>query len=94
MTIYIDNEHHCHLDPAPDFVEVQTDFFAGKCREFVEGYCFRPDGAKIAMPDGTELDSGEVYPWQPYEQLAAYQDIFERSGNPDYAEALQILGVI
>lgn len=94
MTIYIDRNNRCHLDPAPDRTQIKTDFFEGKCQEFVEGYCFRPDGGKIALPDGTELDSGAIYPWKPYEQLAQYQAIYERSGNPDYAEALQILGVI
>ena len=42
MTIYIDNDYKCHVTDDGAMRVVETDFFDGKCAEFVEGYRYVP----------------------------------------------------
>ena len=37
-TIYIDENFKCHLDNDGTMITVETDFFDGKCKAFIEGY--------------------------------------------------------
>ena len=80
-TIYIDSEFKCHLTNDCTMTEVQTDFFDGKCDAFIEGYCFEPD-------------KGKHYPWKPYAPLDEAQREYERQLLAEYAEALNVLGVV
>ena len=42
MKIYIDSEYCCHtINPDGVFQEIETDFFDGKCDDFIEGYLTR-----------------------------------------------------
>lgn len=78
MTIYIDNDFKCHTQNDGTMIEVETDFFDGKCTEFIEGYRFVPDGETWTGEDGTEFLGEMIAPWKDYEQLAVYQSIYER----------------
>lgn len=72
-TIYVDSLHHCNRDDDGAMTAIQTDFFTGRCDTFVEGYCFESD-----------TGNGEkIYPWKPYNELAAAQAQYEL----DIAEA-------
>lgn len=75
-TIYIDSENKCHVENDGTMTEVQTDFFDGKCDEFVEGYCYDDSKGFLA-----------VYPWKPYDELDATQRRYEQ----ELAEAARIL---
>ena len=67
MKIYIDSKHHCHTtNPDAVFREVETDFFDGKCTEFIEGHCYE-----------IKENSTAIYPWKPYNELAAAQVQYE-----------------
>ena len=73
MKLYIDSEYRCHTaNPDGMFREVETDFFDGKCRTFIEGYCY--DDSKGYV---------QIYPFKPYDRLAAAQTQYEA----DLAEA-------
>ena len=37
MTVYIDGDYKCHTSPADVLTAVETDFFDGQCRQFIEG---------------------------------------------------------
>lgn len=65
-TIYVDNEHKCHVTDDGTMTAVETDFFDGKCDAFVEGYCY------------DNRDGVQVYPWKDYAILEAYQQQYER----------------
>ena len=95
MTIYIDNDYKCHTSPGEGLTAVETDFFDGKCRQYIEGYRFVPPGESWVRED-EEVFTGEmVAPWRPYEILAEFQAIFEgeQARQADMAAALEVLGV-
>lgn len=85
MKIYINpNTFECHTtNPDGTFLEVETDFFDGKCQTFIEGYRFVPDGESWTRSDGTVFHGEMIAPFKPYDQLAAAQAQYEA----DMAEA-------
>lgn len=45
MIIYIDSSNKCHTENSGSMTPVETDFFVGKCKAYIEGYkCFPNDG--------------------------------------------------
>lgn len=76
-TIYIDSNCHCHVTNDGTMREIQTDAFDGKCNEYIEGYCYRPDESGYA-----------VYPWKPYDQLAEIQNAVDRT-NQDWEKEVE-----
>ena len=76
MTIYIDSDYKCHSSSGDGMTAVETDFFDGKCRQYIEGYRFVPPGESWVRED-EEVFTGEmVAPWRPYEILAEFQAIY------------------
>ena len=93
MTIYIDNDYKCHISPGEGLTAVETDFFDGKCRQYIEGYRFVPPGESWVRED-EEVFTGEmVAPWRPYEILAEFQAIYEeeQARQADMAAALDAI---
>ena len=95
MTIYIDNDHKCHISPGEGLTAVETDAFDGKCRQYIEGYRFVPAGEIWTREDGQVFEGEMIAPWRPYEILAEFQAIYEeeQAKQVDMAAALEILGV-
>ena len=87
MTIYIDSEFKCHTANDGTMREVHTDFFDGKCTDFIVGYRFIPSGESWTREDGTVFRGEMVAPWKPYSELDAAQRQYER----ELAEAARIL---
>lgn len=81
-TIYVDSLNHCHRSNDGTMAAVQTEFFAGKCDAFVEGYVY--DDSKGYV---------QIYPWKPYSELDAAQREYEGQANAEYEAALKIMGV-
>ena len=52
MTIYIDDDYKCHVSNADGRRAVETNFFNGKCTEWIESYRFVPEG-ETWMRDGS-----------------------------------------
>lgn len=76
--IYIDSNFHCHTtNTGGIYREVETDFFDGKCDDFVSGYCYDDSKGYPA-----------IYSWKPYSELAAVQQEYERQLLADYESAL------
>ena len=90
MTIYLDNDYKCHVNNDGTMREVETDFFNGKCPEFIEGYRFVPSGETWEREDREVFYGEMVAPWKPYGQLAACQSVYERmfAQQKDLAAAL------
>ena len=78
MKIYIDSDFKCYTASADGLTAVETDFFDGKCPEFVEGYRFVPDGQTWTRPDGAEFRGEMVAPWEPLEKLDRLQMAYEQ----------------
>lgn len=92
--IYIDSDFLCHASAGDGLREVETDFFDGKCPEFIEGYRFIPAGESWTREDG-EVFAGEmVTPVRDYDALAEIQGAVERMQaelDAAYAEGVNSL---
>lgn len=66
MKIYLDNEFKCHTTNDGTMREIETDFFDGKCVEYIEGYKY------------DDRNGLAVYAWKPYSQLKAAQSAADR----------------
>lgn len=78
MKIYIDKDCKCHTSNDGAMTAIETDFFFGKCNEFIEGYRFVPSGESWIHFDGTVFSGEMIAPWKPYSELAAAQAQYER----------------
>ena len=66
--IYIDDGFKCHIsNPDGTLREVQIDFFDGKCKEFIEGYCYDDSDGYV-----------RIYPWHAYSELDQAQREYEK----------------
>ena len=52
MTIYIDSDYKCYVSDAEGRRAVETDFFDGKCPEWIESYRFVPADETWTLEDG------------------------------------------
>lgn len=75
--IYIDSDFKCHVVNDGTMTAVETDFFDGKCDEFIKGYRLVPYGYAWIREDGVEFHGEMIAPWKPYEELAAAQSAWE-----------------
>lgn len=93
MTIYIDSDYKCHSSSGDGMTAVETDFFDGKCRQYIEGYRFVPSGESWVREDGEVFTGEMVAPWRPYEILAEFQAIYEeeQAKQADMAAALDAI---
>ncbi len=95
MTIYIDSDYKCYAEQAEDLTAVESAFFDGKCKTFIEGYRFVPSGESWTREDGVVFKGEMVAPWKDYSALAAAQAGYEEAAAEmqDMQEALNLLGV-
>ena len=77
MTIYIDSDYKCHTSPADGLTAVETDFFDGKCRQFIEGYRFVPFEQSWTRGDGEVFHGEMVAPWRDCSLLEEFRAIYE-----------------
>lgn len=90
MTIYIDPEFKCHVSDDGTMTAIDTEFFDGKCKEFIEGYRLVPEGMTWLRADGVLFEGAMICPWKPYAGLAYAQALHEIRVRE---EALAVLGV-
>lgn len=86
-TIYIDSDFKCHtsnLDGA--YTTVETDFFDGKCKAYIEGYRFVLAGQSWKREDGQVFYGEMIAPWRPYEILVELQAVYEEEQMNTTAE--------
>ena len=83
--IYIDQNYRCHTtNPDGTFREIETSYFDGKCKEFIEGHIFAPSNSVVFPAD-------MIITWKPYSELDAAQRQYERELLADAENALAIL---
>lgn len=93
MIIYIGPDYKCSVTESVDTIAIETDFFDGKCTEFIEGYRFVPSGMAWIRSDGEVFTGEMISPWKDYKYLAAAQAQYEKDLEllSSYQEELSIL---
>ena len=91
MKIFIDSEFKCYLTQAEGFREFDVPFFDGKCKSFIEGYRYVPDGETWVREDGVEFYGEMISPYTEYTELDAAQREYENERLADAENALAIL---
>ena len=89
MTIYIDSDFKCHVTD-DTMRAVETDFFVGRCSEFIEGYRYIPAGETWTRADGQTFTGEMITPWRDYSSLAAIQAAVDRIAAEKDAEIAEI----
>lgn len=79
MIIYIDAEFKCHITNDGTMTAIETDFFDGKCKEYIEGYRYVTSGSVWVREDGVEFHGEMIAPWKDYEELAYAQLLYENA---------------
>ena len=100
MTIYIDSDYKCYVSAAKGRRAIETGFFDGKCKEWIESYRFVPDGETWMREDGEEFRGEMVTPWKDLSEAYAAQAVYveqqlstAQAQVTDMQAALNVLGV-
>lgn len=88
MTIYIDSDYRCHTADAAGRTAIETNFFDGKCAEFIEGYRYVPSGETWTRWDGEVFTGEMVSPWKDLGEAYAAQTAYVTAQNAQYEAAL------
>ena len=99
MTIYIDGDYKCYVSEADGRRAIETNYFDGRCAEWIESYRFVPAGEAWVREDG-EVFTNMTAPWKDmgdaYAAQAAYleqQLAASQAQAADMQAALDVLGV-
>ena len=76
-TIYLDSDFRCYVNNNDTVIAIETDFFDGKCDEYIEGHIFVPEGYPWTRSDGKIFYNGMVRKWQDHNELEKKQQIYE-----------------
>ena len=88
MTIYIDDDYKCYVSAVDGRRAIETEFFNGKCAEWIESFRFVPSGETWTRGDG-ELIRGEMAaPWKDLGEAYAAQAGYVAAQNAQYEAAL------
>lgn len=93
MTIYIDDDYRCYTSAADGRRAIETDFFDGKCKVFIEGYRFVPAGEKWIIPNGVFFKGEMAAPWRDYNYLQVVQEAYEQGQDEILTTVESALGV-
>ena len=98
MTIYIDSDYKCYTSEADGRRAVETNFFDGKCPEWIESYRFVPEGDTWMREDGEVFKGEMITPWKDLSEAYTAQTAYLERQNAQYEAALTeieaALGVI
>ena len=89
MKAYVDKKTFmCFTEPGEDREEYEIPVFDGKCKEFVEGHRYVPEGKEWIREDG-EVFSGEMLAYgKDAVEVDLAQAEYERQLLADYEAAL------
>lgn len=91
MIVYIDSNYKCHVSQGEGMTAVDTEFFDGKCRQFIEGYRFVPAGETWIREDGQAFAGGMIAPWRDYEILSELQEVAQEEQDKATAEMAALI---
>ena len=93
MTIYIDSDYKCYTSEADGRRAVETNFFNGKCPEWIESYRFVPEGETWTREDGEVFKGEMVTPWKDLGEAYVAQTAYLERQNAQYEAALSEIEV-
>ena len=93
MTIYIDSDYKCYTSEADGRRAVETNFFDGKCPEWIESFRFVPTGESWTRGDGEVFKGEMVTPWKDLSEAYAAQTVYLERQNAQYEAALSEIEV-
>ena len=88
MTIYIDSDYKCYVSASEGRRTVETNFFDGKCAEWIESYRFVPDGETWMRSDGEVFKGEMITPWKDLSEAYTAQTVYLERQNAQYEAAL------
>ena len=88
MTIYIDSDYKCYTSEDDGRRAVETNFFDGKCAEWIESYRFVPDGETWMRSDGEVFKGEMITPWKDLSEAYTAQTAYLERQNAQYEAAL------
>ena len=88
MTIYIDDDYKCYASVAEGRRAVETNFFDGKCPEWIESYRFVPAGDTWTREDGEVFKGEMISPWKDLSEAYTAQTAYLEQQNAQYEAAL------
>lgn len=92
MTIYIDSDYKCYASVADGRRAVETNFFDGKCPEWIESFRFVPGGETWTRDDG-EAFTNMAAPWKDLGEAYVAQAAYATAQNAQYEAALSEIEV-
>ena len=93
MTIYIDSDYKCHVSAAEGRRAIETEFFDGKCDEWIESFRFVPEGETWTREDGEVFKGEMVTPWKDLSEAYTAQTAYLERQNAQYEAALSEIEV-
>ena len=93
MTIYIDSDYKCYTSEADGRRAVETNFFDGKCPEWIESFRFVPAGETWMREDREEFRGEMTAPWKDLGEAYAAQTAYVTAQNAQYEVALSEIEV-
>lgn len=88
MTIYIDSDYKCYTSASDGRKAVETNFFDGKCPEWIESFRFVPVGETWTREDGEVFIGKMLAPWKDLSEAYAAQAAYVTAQNTQYEAAL------
>lgn len=88
MTIYIDSDYKCYTSASDGRRAIETNFFDGKCPEWIESFRFVPVGETWTREDGEVFIGEMLAPWKDLSEAYAAQAAYVTAQNTQYEAAL------
>lgn len=88
MTIYIDDDYKCYVSAAEGRRAIETEFFNGRCAEWIESFRFVPSGETWTREDGEAIRGEMAAPWKDLGEAYAAQEAYVSAQNTQYEAAL------
>lgn len=81
MIIYLDNDYKCHIDDDGSMQAVETTAFDGKCKTYIEGFRFIPNGQHWVNDEGETIYGETCFPFKNYEMLKTAQEAYDEANS-------------
>lgn len=91
MTIYIDGDYKCYVSEADGRRAIETNYFDGKCAEWIECYRYVPVGETWVKENGEMFRGEMVAPWKDLGEAYAAQTAYVTQRNAQYEAALSAI---
>ena len=88
MTIYIDSDYKCYVSAADGRRAIETEFFNGRCAEWIESFRFVPAAETWTQDNGVMFRGEMVTPWKDLSEAYVAQAEYLSGQNTQYEAAL------